>query len=251
MYRYLISPRWLAGHLALLVLLGTFLTLGFWQLDRLGDRRNEIELIESRRRRVPVNLAEQLSMADPAGQQDVRHQAYRRARVRGTFDTEQEVLLEGRSNLGRPGRHVLTPLRTGGDIALLVDRGWVPMTLSEPPVRPASPPSGEVTVSGVLLAPQPRARFGPPDPPPGPVSRLPRVDLDRLSLQLPYRLYPLFLQLEKQEPPNRGPLPQAAPVAKPGEGPHLSYAIQWFSFAGIAAVTYIAFVRRKAAEKLD
>ena len=43
-----------------------------------------------------------------------------------------------------------------------------------------------------------------------------------------------------------GPPPEPQPIAEPelGEGPHLSYAVQWFLFSAIAAVGWFLAVRR-------
>lgn len=248
MYRFLLAPRWIAAHLVVIILEVALVAFGIWQLGRLDERRAEVALIESRIRRPPAGLEKLLASPDTPAEQAERS-AYRRVAVRGTFDAGREVLLEGRSNLGRPGRHVLTPLRTGADSAIIVDRGWVPMPLDDPPIIEAAPPVDEVRVTGILLPPPPRSSFGPPEPSPGPVQRLPRVDLERLDDQLPYRLYPLYLQLRSQQPPNRDPVPRPADPPKLDEGPHLSYAIQWFSFAAIAGVTYLAFVRRQVSTR--
>ena len=36
----LVSPRWIAGHLLFVALVAAFVSLGFWQLRRLEERRN-------------------------------------------------------------------------------------------------------------------------------------------------------------------------------------------------------------------
>lgn len=245
MYRFLLRPRWIAAHAALMLVEAIFLSLGFWQLDRHDQRQSQNELREQQSRR-PVEDLQQLLPSPAVPPAAAKRHEYRRATVRGTFDTANEVLLEGRSDLGRPGSHVLTPLVMAGGPAVIVNRGWVPLELKEPPVLQAMPPNGEVVVTGVLRSAPPPSRFGPADPEPGPVQRIPRADLGRLEQQLPYRVYPLYIQMETQKPPSRGPLPKVAPLPELDQGPHLSYAIQWFSFAAFAAITYVAYIRRQA-----
>lgn len=225
-----------------------FISLGFWQVERLGQRRVEIAVIESQSRKMPAPLEQLLPSAADSPKGRAQH-AFRRATVEGVFDPEREVLLEGRSDLGRPGSHLLTPLMIKPGLAVVVDRGWVPMDLSEPPIVQAGPPTGRVALTGVLLPPQPRTGLGPKDPPTGPVKRVQRVDLARLDQQLPYRVLPLVLRLEEQVPRNPGPLPKVSASPKPGEGSHLSYAVQWFSFAAIVAATYLFFIRRHASDR--
>ncbi len=59
----------------------------------------------------------------------------------------------------------------------------------------------------------------------------------------------MWLQLERQDPP---PAEDALPIVLPepdrDEGPHLSYAVQWFLFAAIGAVGWPLVLRRAAAE---
>ena len=39
MYRFLFSPRWLGFHLLVIVGIVTMVSLGFWQLRRLDERK--------------------------------------------------------------------------------------------------------------------------------------------------------------------------------------------------------------------
>jgi cytochrome oxidase assembly protein ShyY1 len=57
---------------------------------------------------------------------------------------------------------------------------------------------------------------------------------------------PVVVQLKTSAP---GDDPSLAPIPLPelGDGPHLSYAVQWFLFAAVAAVGYVLLLRREAA----
>ena len=57
---------------------------------------------------------------------------------------------------------------------------------------------------------------------------------------------PWYLRLDRQVPTG-GELPLPAPLPEPTDGPHLSYAIQWFAFATIAAIGYVVLLRRELA----
>jgi surfeit locus 1 family protein len=68
------------------------------------------------------------------------------------------------------------------------------------------------------------------------------VDVAAIEAQLPYALLPIYLQ---QVPPTDGndSLPfQGELEPDLSDGPHLSYAIQWFIFAAILGVGYVYFV---------
>lgn len=244
-FRKLLSPRWLAGHLLALTLVVLFTNFGFWQLQRLAQRDSHNALLEARLNTDPqpfADLKATYSLSAPA--EDGTSVLYRRARATGKFDPAHEVLLRSRALDGQPGYHVLTPLMLGGDRALLVDRGWVPFALDTPPVTEAAPPAGEVTVTGVLFPRQIQPTgIGAKDPPTGELAAVFWVDTERLDQQLPYALEPVFLELANQTPAQstRLPVPLFAPEIT--RGSHLSYALQWFSFALIGVVGYGFLVR--------
>ena len=76
-----------------------------------------------------------------------------------------------------------------------------------------------------------------------------RADVARIAEQLPYPILPAYVQLQTQQPAQAGPRPAVLPEPVLDEGPHLSYAIQWFIFTTIAIVGYPLILRRKARDK--
>jgi surfeit locus 1 family protein len=235
MYRFLLSPKWLLGHVLVLTVLLAFPSLGLWQLRRLGEVREHNALIEARVDAAPVPLDEALDGGDPA---------YRRVRAAGTYRPDDEVLVTGRAEREQPGHGVLTPLDLGDGRTLLVDRGWVPYELNTPPVVEAAPPAGAVRVEGVLVASQRAPQQGTDM-----VQRLTAVDLDRLAPQMDGRLVPLYLVLSDQEPAQTVELPVPPAMPEPTEGSHFSYAVQWFLFAAIVGTGYPILIWRTAGDR--
>ena len=218
-----------------LVVVATCVRLGIWQLDRLEQRRAFNALVRAREAMPAEPIARLLPTGGAARPDDV---AYRRATAEGRYDPAREVLLFGRALGGRPGSHVLTPLLLPDGRAIVVDRGWVPLDVEDAPVPGAAPPASPVRVEGVLLPPEtddPAALAG---------DRMDRVSLAALARRLPYPMLPVYLELRRQEPPP-GPLPRPAPPPELTEGPHLSYAVQWFQFAAVAVGVDAALVRRE------
>ena len=247
----LLTPRWLFGHLLALTLIVLFVNFGFWQLRRLAQRDAYNALLETRLSAPPQPLNELLARYSPVAPVEAADSAtYRRVSVRGRFDAANEVLLRSRALDGRPGYHVLTPLRLSQDRALLVDRGWVPFDLDTPPVAEAAPPEAPVAVTGILQPSQPQpAGLSAKDPPTGELDAVFWVDTARLSRQLPYTLEPVYLELATQTPAQNRPLPVPPPAPEVTRGPHLSYALQWFSFALIGTVGYGLLLRSVVREK--
>ena len=210
---------------------GTCVNLGLWQLRRLDERRALNGKILDRRSAMPVSI--------DGVQSNAAAEPYRSATARGTYDVEHEVLVYGRSLDGEAGQHVVTPLLLPDGGAILVVRGWVPFAMQAAPVREAAPPSTEVTVHGAFV---PDEGDGSDAPDADGIVR--DLDVRGIASSLPYDVFPLPLQLAVQTPPQPGSLPVPVRLPALSEGPHLSYAIQWFSFAVIALVGAAILLRR-------
>jgi surfeit locus 1 family protein len=235
----LLRPRALLGHLLVLTVAVACVALGLWQLDRLGQVREHNARLEARIDRPAVDLAEVTS------DDDLTDLEFRRATATGTFRPDEEVLQRGQQDpRGQQGYHVLTPLDLGDGRAVLVRRGWVPTGLSEPDAPEAAPPTGPVTVTGVLQLPVAQPGFGPQDPPEGRLARVFHPDTDRLDGQTSGTLLPLVLLAEDLPATSDGfPVALDRPVLD--EANHRSYAVQWFTFAALAVVTYAFWLRRR------
>lgn len=230
-YSFLRSGVWIAGGVIVAITVVTFVNLGMWQLRRLDERKALNATVESRMVQDPIDLALLLSTTE----RDPANLDYRRVTVSGTYDVEDEILLQARTLNGVSGHNVVTPLIYGED-AVAVNRGWVPIDSSGPPVPEARPPTGEVTVGGILRVSEDRGPTGVVNPD-GSYEKIGRLDLGLLEPQWGPSLLPMYLQLERQEPP-QGEYPLPLPPPEIGEGAHLSYAIQWFVFAAVAAIGF-------------
>jgi surfeit locus 1 family protein len=230
----------MVAHVIVVALAILFINLGFWQLRRLEERRIENTVGESRVEADPVELG---LLLDASGD-DIDSLEFRRATATGVFQPDDEVLVRSQVHQGVAGFHVITPLLGEGGDAVLVNRGWVPLDADQVPVEAAPPPDGTVTVTGWVRPSQTRGALGPSDPDDGRLVTMSRVDIDRIQEQVSYELDPVYLSmLEDLE----GDLPIAASGPSfDDEGPHLAYAIQWFSFALIGLVGYFFLLRRAA-----
>lgn len=236
--KQLLTPRWITAHIGVLIIAIVFINLGFWQLNRLSDRRIENAVAEARYGSPPQDLELLLQGAG----NDLESLRFRRAFVSGTYVTEHEVLTRNQVYQGQAGFHVVDPLVVGDGGAVLVNRGWVPLALDTPPIAQARPPDGEVEVVGWLVPSQTRPALGRTDPENVDVDVFSRIDIDRLQSQVPYELAPVYLIVEGEES-NQLPVPLAPPEFD-DEGNHLAYSIQWFGFTVIGVVGYFFLIRR-------
>lgn len=242
----LLTPRWLIVHFVVLLALIVLVNLGLWQLRRL-EQRQALNASILAGLNAPVTVLTGQAV-EPAELQR------RRVSVSGTFDNEAAVIILNRPFQGRPGVHLVTPLRiTGSDQAVLVDRGWIPLADAEAEKWRSYDLAGEVTVNGVAYPgqAQPEGYLTLSDPTPVPgqnrLDRWFRIDIERMQAQLPYPLLPIFVEQSPEAGTAAGELPRQEDNINVtlDQGPHLGYAIQWFSFALILVITYVVFVRQE------
>lgn len=161
---------------------------------------------------------------------------FARVRVSGEFIAARSVLLDNRVYRGQAGYHMLTPLRIGnGTMHVLVNRGWVPAGASRATPPQISAPPGVQTVEGIAVVPPRRVFELAADATDGPVRQ--NLRLERLEQELGMTLQPLVIQ---QTAPAADGLVQDWPRPDFGIDKHRMYALQWYSFAALALVLYVA-----------
>jgi surfeit locus 1 family protein len=211
--------------------------LGFWQLDRLEQRREaNIQVAEALQ-------APAFDIQEADIPQDISQWKNRLVSGQGYFDHERQMLLKVQNWGYRAGVNLITPLvLDDGQTAVLVNRGWIPDTESGPEVVSAFNVPGEVTVEGYVALSQELARE-PAATPEGPQSEVYRVDIPVIQPQMPYKLLPFYIVQSPQN--NNVELPyRLERQIDLSEGNHLSYAMQWFIFSIGLGVAYLIFVHK-------
>ena len=194
---------------------GVLLSLGFWQLDRLEQKREIIAAIEARIGAAPVPL--------PDNPTPAAHR-YLPVVVQGAFTGEVAHVLSS-TREGGPGSRVMAVLETESARRVLVDRGYLP----EAARRGADFASGAVTLTGNLDWPSDSDSF------------TPAPDLGR-GLWFSRDVAPIAAHLGTEEvlivarADDAPPVPglSAQPIAGAAvRNDHLEYAITWFSLAAV------------------
>lgn len=233
-------PRLRRSHwflvLLALALAALFSRLGVWQVHRLEGRRSLNAIRRARMAEPPLALTD-LADAPPADSL-----AWRRVRLVGRYDFGKEVVLRGRSHLGMPGVELLTPLQLPGGGLVPVLRGWLPAAdalhadLSQGRPPGAGPRSDSLWVDGLVVPgvgedPGPRVDVRAAD---GSHASFRHVSLPALAGLWKAAVPGFFVEAAGEPLP--GTSLARVPGPELGNGPHLSYAIQWFSFALISIV---------------
>lgn len=247
-YRWALRPGWILSHLFVIACVVTFVFLGLWQLDRLMGRREANDTIRQRQALGVVPIDEVMAVDSPA--EAVSDAVFRQVTMTGTYATDDQVLIRNRSNQGSPGYWVVTPLTTAEGEAVVVNRGWIPIQTGDQAAPDFyAPPTGTVTVTGLVVDSQEQSGLGVTDPTGERLTTLSRVDVPRLQQQVDDRLYPMFVNLVTQDPAQGGALPEAVPPPELTDGSHLNYTGQWFIFATLTVIVYPLLLRRTARNK--
>lgn len=236
----LISRRWWWTTVLVLAGMVIMARLGVWQFDRLEQRRTRNAEYLEQIAQPPLVLDGGALPAEPADLRD------RLAQVEGEYDFSQQLVLTQQRYNDSPGVHLVTPFRIeGGESAILVDRGWISTSDLQAGNLERFNEPGRQTVVGALQLSQTLSG--------GRVTRLDgaqkewyRIDIEAIQKQVPYDLLPLYLLVSPPEGVQDSLPYRVAVDIELTEGPHLSYAIQWFLFTVILGVGYIRFVSTHA-----
>jgi cytochrome oxidase assembly protein ShyY1 len=238
MIRLLFTKRWM-GYLALTVVFAIVSSFfGLWQWDRRGQAVAAINVLEANWDRVPQELVSAEGLSPTSDQ-------WTPVLVRGEYAPQDQILVRTRPRGGQVGFEVLVPLRSDTGFTVVVNRGWIPTGESRdfPDLVPEAP-TGEVSVVARIKPGEPTLRGrGAPE------GQLPSIDLGAMENAVGYELETEFFLLLDSETPQSAvaPLPSLRPVLD--EGPHLSYTLQWFVFALLALIAFVALLRQEARQE--
>lgn len=207
-----------------------FANLGRWQWNK-GDLR-ATQAAEFAR---GTDVAEPL--ADRGLEQVPRFQ---RVRVTGRLDPTRQFLLDNRTNAGRPGYEVLTPLHREGRDTILVDRGWVPFSGFReklPDVSFAAGGNVEITgrVDELPVEGLASGHAAPDEKAPWPKVTSYPTQME-LARSLGRHVESRILLLDANAP--NGYVREWQPPGLTADR-HWSYGVQWYAFAVLAVVLWL------------
>jgi surfeit locus 1 family protein len=232
----------LVPALASLVAFAILVSLGVWQLERRAWKEALIDRIEARAHGEPAAIPPESAWPTWSAAAD----EFRRVRVTGTFLHEAETPVHGLMS-GQPGQpvqgyYLLTPLRLPDGALVVVNRGFVPSELLDPAKRPQSQPAGEVTVTGLVRAPEDHGWFLPADDP-GKNQWFARDPAAIARVKGLARVAPFLI--EADDTPNPGGWPKGGQTRLTIPNNHLQYALTWFALAIVLAAVRVRCERSR------
>jgi surfeit locus 1 family protein len=165
----------------------------------------------------------------------------RRMELRGEFLERYTVLLDNKVNRGRPGYHVVQPLRTAEGRTVLVNRGWVAAPAHRENLPKLITPRGMQLVEGRVLDHFPRAYAPESAKPEGRVWQ--NVEVTTFAAWSGLKLEPYVIE---QHSPLADGLARNWPAPDSGAEKNEMYALQWYSLAALSVILFFALSVRRA-----
>ena len=250
----------------------------FWQWDRHLQKLEYIKRMDQRLEEKVALLSSIIPTQNPLQEESWEPLIRRRVEVSGTYDFTKEMVLRNRRLDGAAGVYALTPLLIDGtNQRVIVNRGFIPLSISSQGKRTEFQSEGQVHFIGIIKEPTTRRFFlAPTDPETGPgkpwVDAWLRVDIAAMARQLPYPILPIQLEIMTTEnietakneivrsgggreellimglkgekvalpdvrPGLKYPVPAFDTVIPPGR--HLGYVYEWAIMAGVTFLIMI------------
>lgn len=212
------------------VLLPLLLLLGYWQLQRAEEKRVIEANFTTRLQQTALSVEELKQLED---------RAFVPVSLQGQFDNQHHFLLDNRSQGGRAGYEVLTPLLTESGEWVLVNRGWIKANPDRKDLPVVPEVEGPVNTRGTVYVPP-----GEPFLLAEQIFRdlewplvVQAVEIDKFTQVLDRQLFPQVVRLRENAPGALGIDWQPINV-QPEK--HVAYAAQWFAMA-VALMLWFVF----------
>ncbi|MGI6244487.1 MAG: SURF1 family protein [Pseudochelatococcus sp.] len=222
--------------------------LGIWQLQRLAWKEALIARIETRIAAAPVPAPDESSWSSARWADD----EYRPVTASGRYLYERQVYVHGNATLEgstRMGYFVLTPLQQAGGSIIVVNRGFMPMEFKRDAAAVQRWRAGErdgeqVSVAGLLRAPQSRGWFVPVDVPEKGewFTRDPQAIAQAGELE---RVAPFLIDAFDTHGDGASMWPKGGLTVVSFPNNHLDYAFTWFGLAVTLLVVFALFACRQ------
>jgi cytochrome oxidase assembly protein ShyY1 len=231
--RFLVSRRWIAFLLVVVVLAYATWWLGEWQFGRLEDRKRDNAVIERNEAVAPAAVDDVLAVGRAVDPED----EWRLVTASGTYLTDETIIVRYRTRDGSSGVDVVVPLQTDSGAALLVDRGWLATENNGPPPDEVpAPPAGTVSVTGYVRVDATGDSTKVTD------GSTRSISSAQIGPAIGRETYGGFVELASEDPSPDTPL-EPAELPELNNGPHFFYGLQWWFF-GLLAVfgfCYLAY----------
>ena len=216
--------------LGMIVFVALTIALGNWQRHRAAEKQALAAAFESASGQRPTVLTGE--------EGDATSLLYRAVQATGQYDARHQILIDNKVHAGQAGFQVVTPLCFAATRrCVLVDRGWIHQRTPRTDLPESPAPTGTVIVSGRANLPPRRYLELKAETQPGPLWQ--NLDIARVAAATELDLLPIVIEQTNPMVPDDG-LVRDWPPPDFGVDRHLSYMLQWYSFAGLAFVLWLS-----------
>jgi len=203
------------------------LSLGSWQVVRLGEKTAFLDLINSKMSNAPVPM--------PNSIDSPKDWEYSRVTLAGSFLHNHQFLIKPRTLDGMSGAHMFVPFKRLSGNIVLVNRGWI----SEEFMNKASRPKGIIKIEGIVRLPY-KTSFTPENNPA--TGDWYWADINAMAYKAGLKnVAPVFVNIAKRK---TGVYPAGGKVTVNIHNNHLFYAFFWFSMAAILQIVFFLSSRK-------
>jgi len=213
------------------------LSLAYWQSGRIEEKQ-ALQL------HYDTMLSEAaLNLNDISDFETLANMTWQPVRVHGEFLKPYQFLLDSQVYQGKPGYHVIAPLRIdGSDHIILVNRGWIAAGNN----RRDIPNIAEITetqpIQGQLAKPKSTMPGFENTDISDPVQLF--INLEALSVRIGAPIAPMLIQLDVRA---TGSLPREWPKYDAKIEMHEFYVIHWLIAAFLSVLLYVYFAYKEKA----
>jgi cytochrome oxidase assembly protein ShyY1 len=228
-----------------LVMVGVFVGLGLWQLQRRVEKHALIAALTERLAAPPGALPPASAWSTQAARGD----EFRRVTFRATYAPLPDAMVYSsgsavREDISGPGTWAFLPARLAGGELVVVNAGFVANTMQDRGVEDravARLVTGQpVELTGYLRFPEAAGVLTPAE---DPAKRL-WFSRDHLAMARALgwgEVAPFYIDLEAPVPDNG--IPKPGPLGVHLKDDHLQYALTWFTLAGALVVAFAVWWR--------
>lgn len=219
-----------------LAFVSLFIKLGFWQLHRAEEKR----ILQQQ---FTLRLHSQAISLDLLPKNQDWH--FYPVTLQGHYDNAHSILLDNKIHDHQVGYEVLTPFIDDKHVSpVLINRGWIPQGRNRQSLPVISSVDGRQEISGWVYVPAGKAFTL------GQMSdlrqnwplRVEIINIPALEKILNKPLFPYVILLSPKA--DSGFVRDWQPISMPPEK-HIGYAVQWFTFALVLIIIFIALNLRR------
>ena len=203
------------------------LFLGFWQLHRADEKEQILAAAKAHTEMQPTRWTAEFS----------RPQVYQRVVLEGVYDQET-LFLDNQYYHHQFGYDVLHPFQMTDGRWVLIDRGWIPVSVSDRTHLPSVLISqGTQRLEGYVYYPSDKSMILGEwlDLKQGHRFLVEKLDISATEKLLHHHLMPFIIRLDKPKEPG---YVRDWPLVSMAPNRHVAYAVQWFLMAFVLVVIY-------------